>query len=321
MGAARKHKYDGVQFLSHVTSKQDAAINAFLGQQLEYLEAASYDTLTPENEARKFIPIKSDIPKHVTEWKYKTFTKVGQARVIRDYSDDIPRADVYMTESSTPVKTLGSGYGISIDELEAAQATGTNLDAMKAMAAREAIENLIDDLLAFGDASVGLPGFLNQDNANEYTIPAGASTNVEWDDKTPLEIAADVINAYEQVRSTTSRREKPNTALFSPRQMTILKTTPMSDERPDIKVLGYLQELFPDMEFAEWSKLEGAGDGATDRFVLYTRDVRKVAGIIPMEYTAEPPQPHNLEWKVLARAKCGGTHAIYPLSICYADGA
>lgn len=312
---ARKFKYDGMTFVHN-----DAPLNAFLARQLEYLEMVSYDTETPELFALKFVPIKGDIPDHVTSWKYRSFTKVGAARLLASYADDIPRADLYMVETDTPIRPIGMGYGIDVDELNTARATGTNLESMKAEAAKHAVDVLIDNLLAFGDADAGLPGFINAASALSYIVPNGGGGTAPWSAKTPLEIVADMVGICRYIPDSTGQREKPDMLLLPTTQYFLVATTPMSASNPFITILKYFEGVMPGVKVDYWPLLSTAGTLSSARMIAYKKDVKKIAGVLPLPFQLSAPQPNNFEWKVPGRAKCGGTHAIYPLSMAQGDG-
>lgn len=93
---------------------------------------------------------------------YRQYDSVGVAKIIANYADDLPRADVTGKEFTSPIRGIGIGYGYSVQEIRAAEMTGKALDARKASAAMKAHEQLINRLIFNGDAEYGLPGFLTQ---------------------------------------------------------------------------------------------------------------------------------------------------------------
>jgi len=86
---------------------------------------------------------------------YYQFDKVGMAKIVSDYASDLPRADVFGTKYTSPVESLGISFGYSMQEIRAAAMANRPLATMKANAAREAHERLVDQIGSLGDATSG----------------------------------------------------------------------------------------------------------------------------------------------------------------------
>ena len=87
---------------------------------------------------------------------YKTYDTVGMAKVIANYADDLPRADVAGTEHTVRVKSIGASYGYNVQELKASAGLGTNLPTRKGEAARRSIEVKLNQIAMTGDAAYNL---------------------------------------------------------------------------------------------------------------------------------------------------------------------
>jgi hypothetical protein len=94
----------------------------------------------------------------------------------------------------------------------------------------------------------------------------------------------------------------------------------MSASNPFITILKYFEGVMPGVKVDYWPLLSTAGTASSARMIAYKKDVKKIAGVLPLPFQLSAPQPNNFEWKVPGRAKCGGTHAIYPLSMAQGDG-
>ena len=107
--------------------------------------------------------------------------------------------------------------------------------------------------------------------------------------------------------------------VLPPAQYSILDQTVMPNTT--MTLLEHLRDKnrFPGGIFS-WHMLEGAGNGDTDRMVIYDRDPDKLQLEIPMEFLQHDPQARNLEFVVPCEERFAGVIIYYPLSICYVDG-
>lgn len=310
-----RRKLDSIPHMDQL----DAAENAFLGQALVVVKSQTYDRKFPEFKARRFVPLDSSIPATAETMLVRGYDMVGSAQLIAAYSDDLPRADVFASETSVTFRSLGNSYGYSLFEVRKAAAAGVPLDQRKATAARRAAESLIDRVLAVGDSATGLIGLLNQPNAMIYTVPAGAGGDTKWSTKTPQEILADLIGICEFIIDSTNEVESPNLILIPRAQMTLLRTTQFSIAS-DKTILEWFRANYENIRIDTWYRLKGAGVGGTDRMVAYNLSPDHLQGAVPQEFEQLPPQERNLEFVVPCHARVGGVILYYPMSMAYGDG-
>jgi hypothetical protein len=298
----------------------DAAESVFLSKQLEQVRAKTYDIKYANLLGRQLVPVDNSIAPGVEVVTYYQYDQVGVAKIIADYADDLPRADVKGKEFSSRVRGIGNSYGYSMQEARAAQFAGLPLEQRKANAARRGIEEKIDKIAQTGDAVYGMLGFLNQPNASLYTIPNGVSGFPDWARKLPDEIAADIHGAVNAIYANTKGVEMGDTCVLPLEQYTLIATKRMGDGS-DTTILSYVLQSSPFLKaIVPWYALDGAGAGNTDRMVVYRRDPDALQLIIPQEFEQLPPQLEGLEIITPCHARCGGVVVYYPLSIIYADG-
>jgi hypothetical protein len=215
---------------SYNLPKLDAAENIFFARELEQIRARSYDIKYAERKIRMLVPVDNSIDPGAEVVTYSQYDRVGVAKIISSYAEDLPRADVKGKQFSVTVKGLGSSYGFSVQEIRAARMAGKPLDARKADAARQAIEDKIDSIGASGDAATGLVGLLNIANAQTYTITAGAGGQTTWNTgatpKTGLEVIKDMNSAVHTIVTTTKEAEKPDTMLLPVDKYAYIASTP-----------------------------------------------------------------------------------------------
>ncbi len=297
----------------------DAAESAFFARELEHIKAKTYDIVYPQWLARDFIPVSHEAGPGALSITYYQYTKVGLAKLISDYADDLPRADVFGKRFNSPVEGIGGSYGYNLQEIRSSQMAGTALPQRKANAAREAFEERVDYIGCFGDTKTGLGGFLNNANVPVTTLTAGGGGDEEWPKKTPDEIIKDMSDIQGATRAATKGREIPDTLLVEDAVYTHLSSTPRSSQS-DTTIAEFLLRSIPNLAtIAPWWRLAGAGAAGVNRGVYYTRNPDKVTLEIPQEFEQLNVQERNLEFVVPTHGRIGGVIYYYPLSARYID--
>jgi hypothetical protein len=296
----------------------DAQGNLTFYKKLEYVRQRNLEIKFPQFKARQLIPVKNDVPAGAETVKWTTYSGVGMAKIVANYSDDLPLADVQGEENYSKVFTIGNAYRFTLQEVKAAAFSGDPLPTKKASAARRANEERVESLAATGDSRLGLLGLFNQPNATVYTIPAGASTSTTWALKTADEILADLNSIVNTVVNTTNGVEAINTIVMPQNQRTLIQNLRIAPNL-ETTVEEFFLKNHPDITIVTWAKAKGQGAGATDRIVGYFRDPEYIELNIPQEWEEEPPQPKNLATIVPATSRFGGVALTYPLSMVYAD--
>ena len=309
-------------------SAEDASV--FFARELDYVKSQSYDVLYPEFTALGLFPISSEADAGAETITYYTYDKQGLAKIIDNYSTDLPRADVTGKPSVARVESIGASYGYSIQEMRASRMAGKSLDVRKAEAAHYAIDNKTNKIAWKGDADYGLLGILSTaQNIPLYTIQAGATSGkTKWTEKTADEILMDVNGMYAQVARVTKNVERPDT-LCLPADVYMdlsMRRIPDSDET----VLSFLEKHSPyvknfvnaaelDSDAIETNPYAAASNGQGVA-LLFTNNPRKLTLENPLVFTQHPVQPKNLEMEVPCESRTAGVIVYYPLSALIAVG-
>lgn len=299
----------------------DSGESVFFLRELEhimkYVHEVEYETL----KGRKFVPVNTEVPEGATNWTWRQFDRVGIARVIRDYSEDIARVDIVGTEFyNNLIVSLSAGFGYNQQEIRSAQYTGLPLDARRAATAAESIRRLEDDLIFFGDARTNLGGFINNANMTEITLTAdGAGSVVNWSAKTADQILRDLNQIANTIVADTKEVEIPDTMIFPTSEFQLIATKRIGVDS-NMTVLKYFLETNPYITDIDSSpKLVGAGAGGDDRVLCYHRDKTKLEVIIPMDIKQYEPEKRGLEYIVDMESRFGGVAVYKPLSMAYTD--
>ena len=299
----------------------DADESIFFARQLEFIKAKSYDVKYPELKAIQLIPVSTEAGSGADSITYHQFDQVGVAKIIANYADDLPRADVFGKEFTSPVRSIGASYGYNLQEIRSAAFANKPLQARRATAARRANDQTVNTVGWFGDSTYNLQGLLSNPNSTAAVAPDGASTTPQWTTKTPTEILADINNTVNGVIALTKGVEVPDTVLLPIDQYTLISTTARSTTS-DTTILQYFLRNQPIVNRVEWvNELKDVAtppSGATgpmDVMVVYKMDADKLTLEIPQPYEQLPVQERNLEFVVPVHSRCGGVIIYYPLSI------
>lgn len=302
----------------------DADAGFFFQRQLEHIKAKSYDVQYAELQARSLFPVSNEAGAGAQLITYRTYDQVGSAKIINAYADDLPRADVSGKETTIPVRSVGTSFGYNVDEIAASAMTGQGLEQRRANASRRSVEQVVNDVAFFGDATSGLPGLFTNPN-----IPTGSVVNpgsgTEWVNKTPDQILFDINDLFADIFETTKMVERGNTLLLPPSQWSYIASTPRSSNS-DTTILQYVVQNSPylssEADVIPVNECAAANNPelSADAMVAYDRNPDKLQLEIPVELEYMPVQQKNLEFIIPGRSRLAGLNIYYPLSINIATG-
>lgn len=314
-------RYDG-QTLRVIqnTGRYDANESLFFARQLEYIKAQTYDVKRVALNALSLMPVSTEIPEGATTHTYRQYDTVGMAKIISNYANDLPRADVVGKEFTNPIRSIGNSYGYNMQEVRAALFTGVNLNGKKAMSATRAQSEKINQLAFAGDADHGLPGLLNNTNVPEVTIlNDGTGSSKAFATKTPDKIVRDINSLINKV-ITQSKGIHRVTQVWMPVEQYALIATTQNSTASDTTILAFLQQVHPGVEFKQVVELDGAGASGADRMYAMENSRENWQLEIPMMIKQYPPQPTGLEMIVPVESRFAGVIIEYPLAFAFADG-
>jgi hypothetical protein len=310
-------------------SAEEATV--FFARELDHVKAQSYDVEYPQFTALEKFPISTSVDAGAETITYYTYDKQGIAKVIDNYSTDLPRADVAGKPTTAQVKSLGVSYGYSTQEMRASRLAGKGLDARKAEAARYAIDNKTNIIAWRGDEESGLLGVLSTgQNIPLFTLTAGATSGkTSWLEKTADEILNDLTAMQMQVADTTNNVERPDTLCLPADVYMKLANTRIPDT--SVTVLKYLLDNAPyikdiisaaelgakNVETNPYAKTDATGQRVA---FLFTNSEKKLTLENPLPYQQYTAEVRGLETIVPCEARTGGVLVYYPMSALIAVG-
>jgi len=312
----------------HVNSGiMDADSGFFFERQLEYIQAKTYDVVYKDLMFRTAIPVNNEGGAGISSFTYRSYSKVGKAKLINSAGSDLPRSDAEGKEYTFKVESVGASYGYDIDEINAARYSGAPLDARRAESARRSVEEKLNDIAWYGDALGNLPGLFPN-----TTIPATTySSTTRWAPTgsdtvlTPENILKEVNLLFSSIDQESMGKHRPDTLLL-PRDVWNYWMTTRSAETAatDMTIAKFLVANSPyltsinDMEaINECADMDGDGTGVRVA-VAYEKNNMNLEFILPQEVQFFNVQERNLEFIIPARARVVGTIVRYPMSIRFA---
>jgi hypothetical protein len=298
----------------------DANESAFFTRELESIKSRSYDTKYKNLKATSIIPVSTEADAGAQSITYRRYTSLGLAKILANYADNAPRADIFGEEFTSKVYRIGSSYGYDRDEIRASIKTGKSLDQRRANSAKRASDEKINSIALTGDAAYNMKGLINYPGITDYTVQTGAASAKTWTSKTADEIIADITGMINAVVELTNGVEIPDTLLLPIAQYNIIATKRMVDG--DSKtILQFLLETSPYIKKVDWlSELNGAGVSATDRMMVGSFDPMHITLEIPLPFEQLPPEQRGYGFEILTETKCGGVIIYYPLAFAFGDG-
>ena len=306
---------------------EDAAV--FFARELDFVKAQSYDVEYPEFTPLALFPMSSEVDPGAETITYYSYDKTGMAKIISNYATDLPRADVTGKPTTAIIKSIGSSYGYSIQEMRASAMAGKSLDARKAESARYQIDYLNNKIAWCGDDETGLRGVLSTGNdIPVLTVAKGAKGSEKWADKTPDEIIADITSWLTQMNELTAGVETPDTLALPKSVYLVLQNKRLEGTASNL--LKYITDNIPDLKHIErCPELEAkavgtnpyaAATGGQGVALLFKNDARKLTIENPLPFTQYPAQPIGLETVIPCEARTAGAIIYYPLSLLIAVG-
>lgn len=298
----------------------DANESVFFARQLEYIKTQTYDIKRAALNALALMPVSTAIPEGATTHTYRQYDTVGMAKIIANYGNDLPRADVTGKEFTNPIRSIGNAYGYNVQEVRSALFAGINLNARKAVAATRAHNEKINQLAFFGDAEYGLPGLFDNTNIPDVTILAdGTGSTKTFSTKTSAQIVRDINLAIDTVTIQSLGVHKATELWLPVAQYTLIAST-QNSAATDASILEFLQRMHPGVTFRMVVELDEAGGTGLDRMYALENSMNNWQLEIPMMIRQYAPQQKGLEFEIPVESRFAGVIVEYPLAFTYGEG-
>lgn len=218
---------------------------------------------------------------------------------------------------------------VMFQDMQRSNFIGRSLDQMLQDGIRLTYDKHLDQNVYVGLEEYGTTGLLNDPDAVESTVGAGAAGATAWANKKPEEILSDVNKAITANWGAAEYDESamPNHILIPYEQYNHILTTMVTDLATET-IYDFLMKnnaaaknggsLF--IGATRWCK--GAGTGGADRMVVYVNHERflKMEELVPMSRIMSAPNVTNVCYDTAYMANISEVQVLYPQTISYWDG-
>ena len=300
--------------------------------EMNQIEKAAYELPRENLDAIQSAPIRGGINKGAQTYTVKTITKLGMAKVVAEDAKELPPVSLAVKKHTVEIRDVGDSYKFTRAELDGAAFAGTPLESLDAKAARQTIDEKVDEIIYVGEKDWGLLGLLTNPNVTK-TIAANnaGDTSKKWKDKTLDEITKDIQTMVNAVFEATkgprgSGTVTPNTIKI-PRDAFTYLTTQYTGNDSKITYLEALKSKFAPQGITSWECCNSAAglgkvsvDGDSDRALLYKKGEENVFSILPVVFRVLPAQYVGLSIIYNCLARTGGCVWRRPTTGVYMDG-
>lgn len=307
----------------------DAASTVFFTRELESIKAKTYDVVKAPLRAFELIPVDSTVGSGAESIVYQQYDMIGMAKIISNYADDLPRADVKGKEFVAKIKSVGDSYGYSLQEVRAAQFAGKPLQQRKADAALRAQRETWNAVAFYGDEEHGLPGWLTNANIPSAAAPGdGTGSATTFASKTGAQIVRDLNTLVNGIVTRTKGAEKPDTLVLPLAQYTQITSTVFDANSGTATIADVFLKNSPFINAIEWADELGAASLAANGVDDFTGNIAIAYERSPDKFTFEMPQffeqlqvqERGLEFIVPCHSRIAGVLMYYPLSQAILEG-
>lgn len=276
--------------------------------QLTQLLNRQYEQAYPQTGVLELFPVTTELSPVTKNFEWLEFDGVTSAKIIADYTDDLPTVEAMASEKTGKVFRLGNAWFISIDEIKAGQALGSSLSDRKASLAREGHETLVNDLVFKGSAPHNIVSVFDQPNINRLTSASWTTPEIAFSE------LQDLIDTIEEV---TLGRHHVTNIVIPPSKRRLL-----TQKMPDVteSYLAWFKENYPNVTITAIAELEDIDGAGTKGVLAYEKDPMNMSIEIPERFNMLPMQPKDLHFKVPCTSKCTGLIVYRPLTIAILSG-
>lgn len=276
--------------------------------QLTQLLNRQYEQAYPQTGVLELFPVTTELSPVTKNFEWLEFDGVTSAKIIADYTDDLPTVEAMASEKTGKVFRLGNAWFISIDEIKAGQALGSSLSDRKASLAREGHETLVNDLVFKGSAPHNIVSVFDQPNINRLTSASWTTPEIAFSE------LQDLIETIEDV--TLGRHHVTNIAIPPSKRRLLTQKMPDVTE----SYLAWFKENYPNVTITAIAELEDIDGAGTKGVLAYEKDPMNMSIEIPERFNMLPMQPKDLHFKVPCTSKCTGLIVYRPLTIAILSG-
>lgn len=306
-------------------------MSMFLKRELERISTQVVEQEFPERllASGAAIDILDEIQVGQQVHTYKIMTMVGEAAVLANGAQDIPKVDAFVKTESAIVYEIANSFEYTIKDLEAAQFTGSPLSATLGMGTREIMEGKLDQVAYVGEPGCRLLGLLNQPNVPVFAVAAdgnsnGGTNSTKWIHKTSAQIYRDLSAFAAYMRKSTRSVYSPEILGFDQANFDLIMDMPYS-ATSDKTVLQFfldaqarnpqgIKQIVPMVE------LEGRAPDGSNMAIAYRKRPQSQGLHIVQDFEMLAPQLTGFSYVINCRMQTAGVECRRPTAMLYMYG-
>lgn len=298
----------GMRAVGIDADKADAA-GLWTVEQMKQILKRQYEAMYPQTSALALFPVTTELAPTTTSFEYRSFDGVTSAKIIADYTDDLPTVEAMSNIETGRAHRLGNAWLISKDEIAVGSALGSSLSDRKASLAREGHETLVNRLVFKGSKPHRIVSVFNHPNISRITS-AGWGTDAE--------VANDELeDLIEKIETVTNGSNRVTDIVIPPSKRRLLaKRMPETTD----SYLDYFKKQNAGITITSIAELEDIDGNGTKAVLAYEKNPLNMSIEIPEPFNMLPMQPKDLHFKVPCTSKCTGLIVYRPLTIAMLVG-
>ena len=326
-------------FISHLKEELSSKANSsdmradsgeFAGfvRSFEHIYAQTWDVLYPQYKGRNLVPLDTSVAAGSESYTWRQFDRAGEAMIVKDYAKDFPSVELSGKEFRNNIVSLGVSYAYSMMEIRNSAMMNLPIEAKKALYARQVMEQKVDSMIAWGDASSKINGIANATNLIDSGTSTGYSGTASANWVTSL--ASNTVSAVlADVNAMAGQIFQQSLGLFgAAKELSLLCPTSVMQSLQaaqaitptgiflDISVADYILRTSPQIkEIVHWPALDKNAPGASsthDTVLLAKLDPMVMSAVIPQDFEQLPPEVHGMRFSVACHMRHGGVMLHYP---------
>lgn len=259
----------------------------------------------------------------------------GSSPVQAGGANGIPTVQASVDKGVYKAHVFAVALRVMFQDMQRANFIGRSIDQLLQDGVRMAFDKHQDENVYVGLSEYDTTGLINNPDATETTVAAGASGKTNWADKTPNEILDDVNNALTATwaQANYDLDAIPNHILIPYEEYTYIMNTPFtlvadgaqvafSSIYEYIKKHNITNANGGDLYIGATVWCKGAGTSNTDRMVVYVNHERfvKADELVPLSRIMSAPNVTNVCYDTAYMANLSEVQVMYPQTITYWDG-
>jgi len=299
----------------------DAADNVHFARELETILPDLVREAIAPTSVRNLFPVNTGFSPNTESITWRLLTITGAAKVIADYSDDIPLINMFGEEKTTKVRTLAVGHVFSIPELQGSAEGSISLASEGPTAARDAILRLENTLAYNGSTKFDLVGLFSGTATTGIAITASAGV---WSAASAAVIYGEMAALIGDIHEDSKTVHNATRILMSPNNFRQISTTQFSASS-DVTILGFFRQNHPGVDVVAVQEMVGAGakggmGGSDDAVFAYNPNPAEIFLAVPMPIAQRPPTEQHLKVETMYWSRTGGFIIRQPLAMKFLEG-